>query len=367
MKKNAYVVDVSSYNPSDLSTYKKCGATMAIVKVSEGVAYRNPKGAAQIASAKSLGMECAGYFFCTFSNDLNGARAQALYAVESAKIMGLSGGSYLATDWETGTGASYNNVNGGKSKNTQAVLLTMDVIASAGYKPLLYSGAYLLKSNIDTSIILSHYPNSLWVASYPTSNAVSTANMNYFPAIPGVALWQFTDNWNGIHTDASIAVIDSDNKNNAEGDEDMSWHPEINVTELGRFKVTRPDGAQLYKDSDLTIPIAGAVKPAGGTYKIFKARNGAVNAGGEQWFSQADGLTKVNPLSVNQKAKGIICKIIADDAYTQNETTPNCAGIKYLPAGSSWKVISKKGDYLEVGGEKDGRYVLASKCKIILW
>ncbi|MDK8252226.1 GH25 family lysozyme, partial [Enterococcus faecalis] len=179
-------------------------------------------------------------------NDLNGARAQALYAVESAKIMGLPGGSYLATDWETGTGASYNNVSGGKSKNTQAVLLTMDVIASAGYKPLLYSGAYLLKSNIDTSVILSHYPNSLWVASYPTSNAVSTANMNYFPAISGVALWQFTDNWNGMHTDASIAVIDSDNKNNAEGDEDMGWHPEINVTELGRFKVTRPDGAQLY-------------------------------------------------------------------------------------------------------------------------
>lgn len=44
MKKNTYVVDVSSYNPSDLSTYKNCGATMAIVKVSEGVAYRNPKG-----------------------------------------------------------------------------------------------------------------------------------------------------------------------------------------------------------------------------------------------------------------------------------------------------------------------------------
>lgn len=66
MKKNTYVVDVSSYNPSDLSTYKNCGATMAIVKVSEGVAYRNPKGAAQIASAKSLGMECAGYFFVPF-------------------------------------------------------------------------------------------------------------------------------------------------------------------------------------------------------------------------------------------------------------------------------------------------------------
>lgn len=366
MEKNTYVVDVASYNPSDLSVYKNRGAKMAIVKVSEGLAYRNPKGIAQIASAKALGMECAGYFFATFSNDLIGARAQAQYAVASARAMGLPGGSYLATDWESGTGGSYNSVNGNRNQNTQAVLLTMDIISNAGYKPLLYSGAFVLKNNINTNIILSKYPDSLWVASYPTTAAVNIADMNYFPSMAGVALWQFTDNWNGLHTDASIAVINSDGKNNTESDDDMSWHPEINVSELGRFKVTRPDGAQLYKDPDLTIPVAGAVKPAGGTYKIFKARNGAVNAGGDQWFSQADGLTKVNPLSVNPRAKGVICKITADDAYTQNETKPG-KGIKYLPKGSSWKVISRQGDYLEIGGERDGKFVAANKCKVILW
>lgn len=373
--KNTYAVDVANYQPENLSSYKACGAKLAIVKVSEGTTYQNSKAKAQIASAKALGMSVAGYFFATFSNNASAARLQAQYAVASAKSMGLPVGSYLATDWEKGEGGSYNNVTGNSTYNTQAVLVTMDVIKEAGYKPLLYSGAYVLKSNLNTKKILAKYPNSLWVASYPTMDAVQTANMNYFPSIDGVAIWQFTDNWFGLHVDANIVLIDDNSFNKeSEIDDDMAWHPEIDIDDLGRFKVTNPKNAKLYTTSKLTDVAkengSDAVRKAGQVFRIYKAVDGAVLAGKsgdtELWFSQSDGVTKINPLKVNEKASSTTCIVVEDGVYTQNEAKPS-AGITKVQKGSTWKVYGRTGKYLIIGSEKTGKYIDGTKCKVILY
>lgn len=374
MRKNTYIVDVASFQPSDLSSYKRLGATGAIVKVTEGTTYRNPKAQAQINSAKALGMEVHGYFFATFSNNVTSATLQAQFAVSTAQAYGIPKGAYLATDWETGDG---NVVTGSIEYNTQAILATMDVIAKAGYKPMLYSGAALLRNNIYTSRILAKYPNSLWVASYPTMSAVSTANMGYFPSMNGVALWQFSSNWHGLNVDVSIAVIDTANVASPSTQSPAGQYSSltlVNYDELGRFTVTRPSGAQLYSSSKLTSPLnengKPAIRSAGGTYKIYDQKDGAVLAGGangkEQWFSQADGITKINPLAKNSKAWGSVAYITADDAYTQAETKPG-KGIQHLPKGTSWKVFGREGKYLVVGGSNGGKYLNADKCKIILY
>ncbi len=47
VEKRSYGVDVSSYNATDLSSMGKAGAKFAIVKLSEGLDYRNPKAEAQ--------------------------------------------------------------------------------------------------------------------------------------------------------------------------------------------------------------------------------------------------------------------------------------------------------------------------------
>lgn len=145
------------------------------------------------------------YHYGRFSSNSNVAVQEGNYAVNSAKAVGLNVGSYLALDYEQGSG---NETGGDAGANTTAILAFLDTIVSAGYQPLLYSGAALLKSKIDTGKVLAKYPNCLWVASYPVSGATSESNFTYFPSMNGVAIWQFTDNWRGLNVDGNISLID---------------------------------------------------------------------------------------------------------------------------------------------------------------
>ena len=207
VEKRSYGVDVSSYNATDLSSMANSSAKFAIVKLSEGTGYQNPKAPAQISSAKANNMLIMGYHYAHFGADSNRAVQEGNYTVNSAKYAGLPVGSYLACDWEVDD----NNVtNGGRVPSANAILAFLTIIVAAGYKPLLYSGAALLQGNIDTGKVLAKYPNCLWVAAYPLGNGVSasTPDFSYFPSMDGVAIWQFTDNWRGLNVDGNISLID---------------------------------------------------------------------------------------------------------------------------------------------------------------
>lgn len=203
VEKRSYGVDVSSYNTSDLSNIAKSGAKFIFVKLSEGLDYRNPKAQAQINSAKANNMLVMGYHYARFSGDSNMAVQEGHYTVNSAKEVDLPKGSYLACDWETGSG---NVTSGNKEDNTNAILAFMDVVAKAGYKPFLYSGKALLENNIDTKRITDKYGDCLWVAYYKVEGRQDTADFNWFPTMDHVAIWQFTDNWKGMGIDGNIAV-----------------------------------------------------------------------------------------------------------------------------------------------------------------
>ena len=207
VKSRSYGVDVSSYNGTDLSGMAHSGAKFAIVKLSEGTGYQNPKSQAQILSAKANNMLTMGYHYAHFGADTNRAVQEGNYAVSSAKNAGLPAGSYLACDWEVDDN---NNTDGGRVPSANAIIAFLDTIVAAGYKPLLYSGAALLKGNIDTGKVLTKYPNCLWVAAYPLGNGVpaSEPDFGYFPSMDGVAIWQFTDNWNNLKVDGNISLID---------------------------------------------------------------------------------------------------------------------------------------------------------------
>ena len=105
-------IDVASYQSADLTAHAKAGSQFAVVKVSEGTSYRNPKGASQIKSAIANDMMPMGYHFATFSSNASLAKKEAQYAISSAKALGLPKGSYLACDYETGQG---NIITNGKS------------------------------------------------------------------------------------------------------------------------------------------------------------------------------------------------------------------------------------------------------------
>ncbi len=230
VEKRSYGVDVSSYNSTNLSQFVNLGAKFALVKLSEGLNYQNPKAQAQLNNAKTNGMLTMGYHYARFSGDSNTAFQEGHYTVNTAKAVGLPEGSYLACDWEEGSG---NSITQGYEVSAEAILVFLDVIVSAGYKPLLYSGKAALVNNVDTKKITAKYGTCLWVASYKTMDPQNTADFGWFPSMDNVAIWQFTSNWHGLDVDANISLIDL--KSNTQSSKSVVKQPtpQSFVDELG--------------------------------------------------------------------------------------------------------------------------------------
>lgn len=269
VEKRSYGVDMSSFQGTDLSAMARAGAKFAIVKTSEGLDYRNPKAQAQVESAKANNMMTMDYHYARFSNDPNLAVQEGNYAVSSAKLVGIEPGSYLACDYEQGSG---NETGGNREDNTTAILKFLEVIVSAGYRPLLYSGAALMKNKINTARILEKCPNCLWVAAYPYKGATNTPNFNYFPSMKGVIIWQFTDNWYGQNVDGNINLLELETTVSLSQPakvsvESTSWIDNFGdkwVKEDGTFITDRPinlrKGAKLTSDIIITLPAGSVIK-----------------------------------------------------------------------------------------------------------
>lgn len=207
VEKRSYGVDVSSYNATDLSAMARAGAKFALVKLSEGTGYQNPKAQGQISSAKANNMLTMGYHYAHFGADSNRAVQEGNYTVNSAKSAGLPAGSYLACDYEEGSG---NSTFQGYSASGDAIVAFMTVVANAGYKPLLYSGKEILTKRVDVKKVTGKYGTCLWIASYEYKSGTRLDNPDFgwFPSMDNVAIWQFTDNWHGLNVDGNISLVD---------------------------------------------------------------------------------------------------------------------------------------------------------------
>ena len=187
-----------------MAKYHAAGAKGVLIKATEGTWYKSPVAGAQVKSAHKYHMFVHIYHFATFGSSVSRAKAEAKIFVARAEYLGISKKRYLACDWEVGDG---NNVYGGKVASAKAIIAFMEVCAKAGYKVLLYSGASLLRNNIDTARIVKKFGTCIWVASYPTDLAYKP-DFNYFPSMNGVAIWQFCDDWKGLCVDGNISLVD---------------------------------------------------------------------------------------------------------------------------------------------------------------
>lgn len=205
MSSKTYGVDVASYQAADMAVYHKAGASFAIVKLTEGTDYLNPKASKQVDSSRANHLYTHAYHFARFGSSVSQAKKEAAYFIKQAKKESISQKRMLWLDWESGSG---NVVTGAKAANTAAILAFMDAVKAAGWRPGLYSGASLLRTAIDTKRVVKRHGTCLWVASYPTMAPVSTADFGYFPSMDGVAIWQFTSNWKGLGVDGNVAVAE---------------------------------------------------------------------------------------------------------------------------------------------------------------
>ena len=343
ISKKSYGVDVASYQNT---TVNYPGAKFAFVKVTEGTEYVNPKAEAQIKSAKAHGLMVMGYFYANHSASVSKARAEAKYAVAKAEAFGIPKGSYLADDFEHGSG---NNVNGSISGNTDAILAAMQVIKEAGYKPMLYSGAYVLHNRVSASRIVKSYGTCLWVASYKVSGRQDYADFNYFPSMDGVAIWQFTNNYRGYEIDGNISVVDlkasshsSKTKSTNKTVESLSQHPVVKWNIGAVAVVTNSKGAYVYTSSKLNKKESSKLKPLGSVWQVFGFENGAVKVGKNQYFDGRAVYVKGNPIAYND-SKHAVAKIVLPHTHALDAPKADAGKVYGLELNSKVEIQGRVG------------------------
>ncbi|MBL1059533.1 GH25 family lysozyme [Lactobacillus sp. A27] len=366
--KRSYGVDLASYQSTSVSY---TGAKFAIVKLTQGTDYLNPKAAAQIKSAKANSLLVAGYFYANHGNSVSRARSEAKYAVAKAKALGIPEGSYLADDFEQGNG---NSVNGGAIANTDALLAAMQEIKSAGYQPLVYSGAFVLRNHMSIARIVKSFGTSLWVASYKVSGRQDYADFNYFPSMDGVAIWQFADNYRGCDVDGNINLVDlkisSDNhqaKSVKKSAESLSQHPVVRWDIGAVAVVSNSKGAYVYTDSKLTKRESDKLKPQGSLWQVFEIKDGAICVGKNQWFDGRAVYVKANPIAYNSEKHGV-AKIILDHTHALDAPKADADKVYPLKINSKVEIQGRVGRFLRIKEKHNGKtvYVTGNRAYIVL-
>ena len=368
VKARSYGVDVASYQSSSASY---AGAKFAIVKLTQGTGYINPKAKDQIQSAKAHGLYVGGYFYANHSGSITQARAEAKYAVEKAKALGIPSGAILADDFEQGSG---NNVNGSATANTDAIIAAMQVIKEAGYKPLIYSGAYVLRNNMSISRIIKTFGTCLWVASYKISGRQDYADFNYFPSMDGVAIWQFTDNYKGCNVDGNIAVVDlkissgsSKAKSSKTAVESLSQHPVVKWNVGAVAVVSNVKGAYVYTSSKLDKRESDKLKPLGSMWQVFGLENGAVKVGKNQYFDGRAVYVKANPIAYNDQ-KHAVAKIVMPHTHALDAPKADAGKVYGLELNSKVEIQGRVGRFLKIKELHKGKqvYVTGNRAYIVL-
>ena len=368
VSKRSYGVDVASYQSTSVNY---TGAKFALVKLTQGTDYLNPKATAQIKSAKANGLLVGGYFYANHSNSVSRARSEAKYAVAKAKALGIPEGSYLADDFEQGSG---NSVNGSVQANTDAILAAMQVIKEAGYKPMVYSGAYVLRNRVSASRIVKSYGTCLWVASYKVSGRQDYADFNYFPSMDGVAIWQFTDNYKGYNVDGNISVVDlkvsshsSSSKSTNKGLESLSQHPVVKWNIGAVAVVANSKGAYVYTNSKLDKRESDKLKPYGSVWQVFGLENGTVKVGKNQYFDGRAVYVKANPIAYNDAKHGI-AKIVMPHTHALDAPKADAGKVYGLALNSKVEIQGRVGRFLKIKELHKGKqvYVTGNRAYIVL-
>ncbi|MDB6267223.1 GH25 family lysozyme [Lactobacillus amylovorus] len=368
VSKRSYGVDLASYQSTSVSY---TGAKFAIVKLTQGTDYLNPKAAAQIKSAKANGLLVGGYFYANHGNSVSRARSEAKYAVAKAKAFGIPEGSYLADDFEQGSG---NSVNGGVQANTDAIMAALQVIKEGGYQPLVYSGSFVLRNHLSIARIVKTFGTCLWVASYKVSGRQDYADFNYFPSMDGVVIWQFTDNYRGLNVDGNISLIDlkidSDNhpvKSAEKATQSLSQHPAVRWNIGAVAVVSNSKGAFVYTDSKLTKPESDQLKKPGTVWQVFGIKDGAIQVGKNQWFDGRAVYVKANPIAYNDQ-KHAIAKIVFDHTHALDAPKPDAKKVYLLKLGSKVEIQGRVGRFLRIKEKHNGKtvYVTGNRAYIVL-
>lgn len=211
LKKDDYFIDVSAYQPADLTDICNASGTRnTIIKVSEGIGWLSP-----VATQQTNTSNCVGYYhFARFGGDVGLAQAEADFFISNIP----SKPRYLVCDYE-------DSASGNVQANTDAVIAFMDKCKQAGFEPIYYSYKPYTLANVYIDQVTAKYPNSLWIAGYPNYEVTPEPYWGVFPSMEHMRWWQFTSTGIAGGLDKNIVLIDDEVTSSSieEEDEDMNF------------------------------------------------------------------------------------------------------------------------------------------------
>lgn len=211
LKKDDYFIDVSAYQPADLTDICNASGTRnTIIKVSEGIGWLSP-----VATQQTNTSNCVGYYhFARFGGDVGLAQAEADFFINNLP----SKPRYLVCDYE-------DSASGNAQANTDAVIAFMDKCKQAGFEPIYYSYKPYTLANVYIDQVTAKYPNSLWIAGYPNYEVTPEPYWGVYPSMEHMRWWQFTSTGIEGGLDKNIVLIDDEVTSSSieEEDEDMNF------------------------------------------------------------------------------------------------------------------------------------------------
>lgn len=174
------------YSKYQSSLYNNTGHDSFAISQMGGIVgssiYDQSTYASHAAQAKARGWHFHSYIWLQdYGNIYNTQRAMNYFL---SKVQAPYG-SIVAIDFESGA-------SGNMQADTNNVIYAMQMIKQAGFTPVLYSYKPFLQAHVNIGQVLSQFPGSLWIAGYEPGLNV-WPNYGYFPSLPGVAIWQYSD------------------------------------------------------------------------------------------------------------------------------------------------------------------------------
>ncbi|OIU91812.1 1,4-beta-N-acetylmuramidase [Enterococcus faecalis] len=132
--------------------------------------------------------------------------------------------SIVALDFEHGASFDVN-------ANTETILYGMRRIKQAGYTPMYYSYKPFTLQYVDYQRIIKEFPNSLWIAAYPSYEVTPEPLYAYFPSMEGIGIWQFTSTYIAGGLDGNVDLTGITDNGYTATDKPETETPAIDVGE----------------------------------------------------------------------------------------------------------------------------------------
>ena len=175
----------------------------------------------QVASAIAQGKRAHTYIWYDTYGNMDIAKQTMDYFLPKIQT---PKGSIVALDFEHGASSDRN-------ANTETILYGMRRIKQAGYTPMYYSYKPFTLQYVDYQQIIKEFPNSLWIAGYPSYNVTPEPLYNYFPSMDGVAIWQFTSTYIAGGLDGNVDLTGITDNGYTGSDKPATDTPAINAGE----------------------------------------------------------------------------------------------------------------------------------------